>query len=300
MAILRSSLINWQLGLQETTMELTRYLLDHAAMIRILLLAVAIALFGIWETLAPLRMGRSEHKWSRVMHNLTLAFLNTVVVRLLVPGAGISVAYYGAIHNFGLFNHLAVPVYLSVAVSIVVLDLGTYWQHVVFHAFMPLWRLHRVHHTDCDLDFSSGMRFHPLEICLSLLYKGVVILLLGAPAVAVLLFETLLNILSLFNHANIAVSQRWEPKLRALIVTPKMHWVHHSTVAAESRRNFGFCLSVWDRLFGSYLAAPRAGYANETLGVEGFESRDTMRLLSLLRQPFSGTHVGEARYLGKP
>jgi len=204
----------------------------------------------------------------------------------LAPGAVIAVAIAGEARGWGLLNALALPLWVAVPAGMVLLDLAIYFQHVMFHAVPALWRLHRVHHADLDFDVTTGTRFHPLEILLSTGIKCAVVAASGAPAVSVLAFELLLNATAMFNHANASVAPGVERWLRWLLVTPDMHRVHHSVRYEESSSNFGFNLPLWDRIFGTYRAQPRAGHAAMTIGVDAFRSPEEMRLDRLLLQPF--------------
>ena len=241
-------------------------------------------LVALWEVLAPkraLRFSRAQ-RWP---HNLGLIVVNAGILRLVAPGAAIAVALAGEAHGWGIFNVLTLPSWVTILIAVVLLDLAVYFQHVLFHAVPALWRLHRVHHADADYDVTTGLRFHPIEIVLSLGIKCAVIAALGAPAVAVLAFEVLLNGASMFNHANARlpfVVDRW---LRWLIVTPDMHRVHHSVVPREMNSNFGFNLPWWDRLFGTYRAQPAAGHEAMRIGVDGLQGAEEVRLTRLLMQP---------------
>ena len=241
-------------------------------------------LVALWEVLAPKRIPRFTRA-QRWPHNLALIALNAGIVRLLAPGAAIAVALAGEAHGWGLFNVVTLPSWATILIAVVLLDLAVYFQHVLFHAVPALWCLHRVHHADADYDVTTGLRFHPIEILLSLGIKCAVIAALGAPAVAVFAFEVLLNGASMFNHANgrlPLVVDRW---LRWLVVTPDMHRVHHSVVPRELNSNFGFNLPWWDRLFGTYRAQPAAGHEAMRIGVDGLQGREEIRLTRLLTQP---------------
>jgi len=241
-------------------------------------------LVALWEALAPRRPSRLTRA-QRWPHNLGLIALNVGIVRLVAPGAAIAVAIAGEADGWGLFNVLALPSWAAILLGVVLLDLAIYFQHVLFHAVPVLWRLHRVHHADVDYDVTTGLRFHPIEILLSLGIKCAVIAALGAPAIAVLVFEVLLNGASMFNHANgrlPLVVDRW---LRWLVVTPDMHRVHHSVIPRELNSNFGFNLPWWDRLFGTYRAQPAAGHEAMRIGVDGLQGPEEVRLTRLLTQP---------------
>ena len=188
--------------------------------------------------------------------------------------------------GFGLLNVIRLPDWLALLVSVLVLDLAIYLQHVLFHAVPALWRLHRMHHADLEFDVTTGLRFHPIEIALSMLIKFAVVAAIGAPALSVLVFEVLLNATSMFNHANMRIPTWIDRVLRWLVVTPDMHRVHHSIVARETNSNFGFNLPWWDRLFGTYRDQPAAGHRDMTIGIEQFREPGEQRLDRMLTQPF--------------
>lgn len=252
------------------------------------------AFFGVlgamafWELKAPRRV-LALPRWQRWPGNLGIVALDALLVRLLVPVAGAGMAMLAAAQGWGLFNQVPVPFWLAAFLSVVLLDLAIYVQHVVFHAVPALWRVHRMHHADLDFDVTTGARFHPIEIALSMLIKLGVIVALGAPAMAVVLFEILLNATSMFNHGNVRLPAAVDRVLRFLIVTPDMHRVHHSIKRRETDSNFGFNLSLWDRLFGTYRAQPEGGHEGMTLGIPDFrDPRDCATLPGMLTIPFRG------------
>jgi sterol desaturase/sphingolipid hydroxylase (fatty acid hydroxylase superfamily) len=189
-------------------------------------------------------------------------------------------------NGWGLFNVVAVPAWIAVPLAVILLDLIIYLQHVLFHAVPVLWRLHRMHHADLDFDVTTGVRFHPIEILLSMIIKFGAVAALGTPAVAVLIFEVLLNATSMFSHGNVRIPARLERVLRWLMVTPEMHRVHHSIIPQETNSNFGFNLPWWDRLFGTYRAQPLAGHEDMTIGIEQFRDPAELRFHRMLLQPF--------------
>jgi sterol desaturase/sphingolipid hydroxylase (fatty acid hydroxylase superfamily) len=263
------------------------FLLAHEPVIRLGAFAGIFAVMALWEVLAPRRrqvVGR-RRRWPA---NLGIVVLDSVLVRLMFPTAAVGVALYADTHSWGLFHALGVPGWLAVAASLVLLDLTIYLQHVVLHAVPLLWRLHRMHHTDLEFDVTTGARFHPLEILLSLVIKLGVIVALGAPAVAVLAFEVVLNVTSMFNHGNVRLPRQLDRMLRWLLVTPDMHRVHHSWHPDETNSNFGFNLSWWDRLFGTYRASPRDGQIGMTIGINQFRDPRELRLDRMLWQPLRG------------
>ena len=251
------------------------------------------AIVALWEAAAPRRRAAFTRR-ARWPHNLGLLVLDGVVVRLVAPGAAIAVAIAGEAHGWGLVNALALPAWIAVPLAIILLDLAIYFQHVTFHAVPALWRLHRVHHTDLDFDVTTGTRFHPIEILISTLIKMAAVAAIGAPAVAVLVFEVLLNATAMFNHANGRMPVWLDRWVRLLVVTPDMHRVHHSVAYNETNSNFGFNLPWWDRLFGTYRAQPAAGHEAMTIGVDAFRSPADLRLDRLLIQPFRDTPGGYA------
>lgn len=246
--------------------------------------ATLFAALALWEWRAPRRrlvVGR-RGRW---FGNLGILAIDLVAVRLLVPTAAVGIALIAARSGWGLLPFLGVLYWPAAVVSVVVLDLTIWTQHYVFHHVPLLWRLHRVHHADIDIDVTTGVRFHPLEILLSLVIKMAAVVALGAPAAAVVVFELVLNATSMFNHSNVALPAWLEPAARWLIVTPQMHEVHHSAERAETDSNFGFNLPWWDRLFGTYRARPAAGDA-VVAGLPVFRDAAERRLLRLLTQPF--------------
>lgn len=208
------------------------------------------------------------------------------MTRIIAPTGAVGFALFAEAHDLGLFNVVALPVWLELVLALLTLDLAIYLQHRLFHYAPVLWRLHRMHHSDLDVDVTTGARFHPIEILLSLGIKFVVIVPLGLPPLAVLLFEIGLNATSMFNHSNVRVSPAIERVLRCLVVTPDMHRVHHSVVRRETDSNFGFNFPWWDRLFGTYRAQPEAGHDGMTIGIEQFREPTELRLDRMLTQPF--------------
>jgi sterol desaturase/sphingolipid hydroxylase (fatty acid hydroxylase superfamily) len=220
-----------------------------------------------WEVVAP-RRPQAIGRWARWPNNLGVVIIDTILLRLLFPAAAVGAALGGEEQGWGLLNNLPLPPWTAVIAAVIVLDLAIYFQHVLFHAVPALWRLHRMHHADLEFDVTTGVRFHPLEILVSMVIKLGVVLALGAPALAVLIFEVLLNATSMFNHGNVLLPQPIDRVLRTIVVTPEMHRVHHSIAPAETNSNFGFNLPWWDRLFGTYRAQPAAGHAGMTIGIE--------------------------------
>ena len=212
--------------------------------------------------------------------------LDTVLTRIIAPTGAVGFGLLAEAHGWGLFNVVALPAWIELVLALFLLDLAIYLQHRLFHYVPVLWRLHRMHHADLDVDVTTGARFHPVEILLSLGIKFIVIVVLGTPSLAVLLFEIALNATSMFNHSNVRVPPVIERVLRLLVVTPDMHRVHHSVVRRETDSNFGFNFPWWDRLFGTYRPQPEAGHQAMTLGIEQFRDPHELRLDRMLTQPF--------------
>jgi sterol desaturase/sphingolipid hydroxylase (fatty acid hydroxylase superfamily) len=245
-------------------------------------------LMALWEVLAPRRQ-YSASRPLRWASNLGLVFLNTLIVRTLLPFGTVSVALLAQERGWGLLPYFSPPDWLAVALSVLALDLVIYFQHVLLHAVPTLWRLHMVHHADLDFDVTTGLRFHTLEILLSLGIKMAAIVLLGTPVLAVILFELLLNATSMFSHGNGRLPDWLDHVLRWFLVTPDMHRVHHSVRVRETNSNFGFNVPWWDYLFGTYRAQPADGHEAMTVGLEQFrEERKSERLLWMLALPFLG------------
>ena len=242
------------------------------------------AAMAVWEWVAPRRVLRMP-KGARWTANLGVAALNTLLVRLLFPAAAVGAAAVAADHGWGVVALLNLPVWAAVPLSLVALDLAIYFQHVLFHAVPTLWRLHRVHHADLDFDVTTGLRFHPIETILSMFLKLSVVVALGPPVLAVLVFEVLLNATSMFNHGNVRLADSGERVLRSVFVTPDMHRVHHSVLRQEANSNFGFCLSWWDRLLGTYRAQPMAGHEGMTIATAHLQDARDQTLGWLLRLP---------------
>ena len=257
----------------------------HEAALRLGAFLGVLAAVAGWEALSPRRVRRFR-RTERWPHNLGLLALNGLLLRLVAPAAAVGVALAGEARGWGLLHALAMPAWAKVLAAVVLLDLAIYFQHVLFHAVPALWRLHRPHHTDTDFDVTTGTRFHPIEIALSMAVKCGVVAAIGAPAIAVLVFEVLLNVTAIFNHANGRLPASLDRWLRWFVVTPDMHRVHHSIIVRETNSNFGFNLPYWDHLFGTYRAQPAHGHEAMTIGLEAFRDLKEVRLDRLLTQPF--------------
>ena len=268
-------------------------LLANEPIVRIGLFLGILAAMALWEVAVP-RRRREIPRMVRWTNNFGLVVLDTVLVRLVFPIVAVGMAVFAAERGWGLFNAVEVPVWAAFVLSVLALDLAIYLQHVMFHAVPALWRLHRMHHADLEFDVSTGLRFHPIEILLSMGLKLAVVAVLGPPAAAVLVFEVLLNATSMFNHANIHIPERIDRFLRLLVVTPDMHRVHHSVLPSETNSNFGFNLPWWDRLLGTYRPQPRKGHNGMTIGIEQFRTQRELWLDRMLIQPLHGPANGYA------
>ena len=262
-------------------------LLAYEPAIRLAAFAGVFAVMAAWEWIVPRRKQAIGRTW-RWPNNLGVVVVDALLVRILFPTAAVGLALIAEAQGFGLFNMVAFPWWIAVVLSVVILDLAIYLQHVLFHAVPALWRLHRMHHADLDIDVTTGLRFHPIEIVLSILIKFAVIAVLGAPAAAVLIFEVLLNATSMFNHSNVRIPAGIDRVLRWFVVTPDMHRIHHSILSRETNSNFGFNLPWWDHLLGTYRAQPEVGHEGMTIGIEQFRNPRELRLDRMLLQPFRG------------
>ncbi len=269
-------------------MNFEDFVLSHEPTIRLGFFLGVFALVALWELAAP-RRALVVSKARRWASNLGLVVLNTVMLRLLFPLAAVGVAAFCVQNGWGLINHFRVPFVLAVPLAVIAMDFVIWLQHVMVHAVPALWRLHRVHHADLDYDVTTGARFHPIEIILSMLIKFATIVVLGPPVVAVVIFEVLLNATAMFNHGNIRLPAGLDRALRWFVVTPDMHRVHHSVEDDETNSNFGFNLPWWDRLFGTYRDQPRAGHEGMTIGIRGYDNPGEVdRLDGMLLLPFKG------------
>ncbi|GLR68197.1 sterol desaturase [Acidocella aquatica] len=267
---------------------MAQFLLTHGPTLRLVVSFGLLAVLAAAEAWRPRRM-RSLTRGQRWPGNLGIAVADALAVKLLFPLAAFGVAVFAAQRGWGGLNLWNIPEWLKIVLALLGLDLTIYLQHVLFHAVPVLWRLHRMHHTDLDLDVTSGARFHPIEIILSMGIKLAAVVALGAPAVSVLLFEIILNATAMFNHSNLALPLGVDRTLRLLVVTPDMHRVHHSVIPAETNSNFGFNIPWWDRLLGTYRAQPAAGHEGMSIGLAAFrDPAATSRFDAMLVQPFSG------------
>ena len=269
-------------------MSLEEFILANEKQIRMGFFFGVLVIMALWEIAAP-RRKLTVSKTLRWTNNIGLVFFNSFILRILFPAAAVGVAISAKEQGLGLFNVYAVSPYIAVAASVIIMDFVIYLQHVMVHAVPVLWRLHRVHHADPDYDVTTGARFHTFEIILSMLIKFATILLLGPPVIAVILFEIILNATAMFNHSNIGLPAGLDRALRWFLVTPDMHRVHHSVEDDEANSNFGFSLTWWDRIFGTYRDQPRGGHQGMTIGIHKYrDTKDVSWLTGMLTLPFRG------------
>ena len=272
-------------------MPMTESILAAEPQLRLAVFLGVLVVMAFWELAAP-RRRQEIPRLIRWTNNLALVVVDTILLRLSFPILAVGLAAMAESRGWGLFNIIDVPGRAAILVSVIVLDLVIYLQHVMFHAVPALWRLHRMHHTDLEFDVTTGLRFHPVEILLSMGVKLAVVVALGPPAVAVLIFEVLLNATAMFNHSNIRLPMLVDRFLRLIVVTPDMHRVHHSIRPEETNSNFGFNLPWWDRLLGTYKAQPAAGHEGMSIGIEQFRTRRELWLDRMLVQPVKGPASG--------
>jgi sterol desaturase/sphingolipid hydroxylase (fatty acid hydroxylase superfamily) len=242
-------------------------------------------LVALWEILGPRRVLTAPKTW-RWANNLGLTFFNSFLLRALFPILAVGMAALAAEKGWGLLNIIELPIWAAVVIAIVLQDLIIYAQHVLFHHVPIFWRLHKMHHADVDYDVTTGARFHPIEIFLSMAIKLAVVVLLGAPVISVILFEIILSTMAMFNHANAGLPLALDRIVRMFVVTPDMHRVHHSITLPEFNRNFGFNLAIWDRIFGTYQAQPKAGHTEMTIGLKEYQKDRKQSIFWMILLPF--------------
>ena len=271
--------------LKKVEREMNKFIFDHEIVIRLGFFLGILILMGLWEMVSPRRL-LSTSKRSRWFCNLGLLIIDTAVLRVVLPVAAVGVAIFVEDRSWGILNNIALPYWMAILFGVIGLDFVIYLQHAMFHAIPAFWRLHMMHHTDLDFDVTTGVRFHPIEILLSMVIKIAAVMVMGVSATAVLIFEVLLNATSLFNHGNVRLPSHVDWVLRLFVVTPEMHRVHHSVVIRETNSNFGFNLPWWDRLLGTYRDQPAAGHEGMTIGLSHFRDPNALTLPFLLILPF--------------
>ena len=269
-------------------MNLTNYVVTNEAVIRISFFLGILSAMALWEILAPKR-ALTVSKTVRWLNNLGLVFFNSFLLRVIFPAAAVGIAAFASQQGWGLLNFYDIPFWLAVIIAVIALDFIIYLQHVLVHAVPLLWRLHRMHHADLDIDVTTGTRFHPFEIIISMLIKFATIVVLGPPVLSVVIFEVLLNGTAMFNHSNVRLPAGLDRVLRWFVVTPDMHRVHHSVEDDEANSNFGFNLPWWDHLFGTYRDQPRGGHQGMTIGIHKYrEPKLVSWFPGMLWLPFKG------------
>lgn len=259
-------------------------LTQHEGTLRLGIFAGLLVLFIALETLLP-RKKRVMPRARRWITNIAIVCIDTVLVRVLFPIVAVGIAIWASTKGWGFFNLIDAPLWLSIPASIIALDFLIYVQHRIFHRVPVFWAMHKVHHTDRDLDVTSALRFHPAEIIVSMFYKFACVILLGAPAAAVIVFEILLNSCAMFNHANLRLPRWLDKTLRLVLVTPDMHRVHHSVIERETNSNYGFCLPWWDRMLGTYNDQPEGGHDGMVVGLSEHQDDKPSELLYSLALP---------------
>lgn len=269
-------------------MGINEFVIVNEKLIRMGFFFGMLILMALWEIFAP-RRALTISKAVRWANNLGLVFFNSILLRVFFPAAAVGMAVFASENGWGIFNYYQLPFWITVLVSVVVMDFIIYLQHVMFHAVPALWRLHRMHHADLDFDVTTGARFHPVEIILSMLIKFATIVVLGPSVVVVVIFEVVLNATAMFNHANVRLPLGLDKVLRWIVVTPDMHRVHHSVEDDEANSNFGFNLPWWDRLFGTYRDQPRGGHDGMKIGIRKYrEPKQVAWLPGMMMLPFKG------------
>ncbi len=261
--------------------------MDNELLIRLGFFFGILILMFLWEVIAP-RRPLTTSKITRWFSNLCLVLIDSIVVRLIFPTTLVGIAFLAQQRGWGIFNQFEMPSLLKITLSVLILDLAIYLQHIMFHSIPLFWRLHMVHHSDMDIDVTTGIRFHPIEIVLSMGIKMIAAILIGPPPIAVVVFEVLLNGTSMFNHGNVRYPQHIDSFLRLLVVTPEMHRVHHSTIRWETNSNLGFNFPWWDRLFGTYRDQPAKGHLEMSIGLDQFKEPNKLTLPWLIVLPFIG------------
>lgn len=267
-------------------MDFSSSITEHEPTIRLVVFVGLFGIFALSEWIRP-RRPLTLSKPQRWITNAAIVVIDSVLVRLLFPAAAVGIALWAQSKGYGLFNITTMPVWIAGLVSIVALDFAVWLSHLLSHKIPLFWRFHRMHHSDRDIDVSTAIRFHPIEIIVSMAYKVAWVIALGAPAWSVILFEIILNGVAMFNHSNLKLPLPVDAFLRSFVVTPDMHRVHHSAIREETDSNYGFNLSIWDRLFGTYIAQPKLGHDAMTIGLAQWQDDDKPAKLSwALSVPF--------------
>jgi len=261
-------------------------MMEHETWLRLAAFIGVFCVMALWEIIAPRR--RLRYGKSRWPANLGIVILDSLLARVVLPGGAVAAAIWAESNNIGLLPLLHLPDIMLILIAIIVMDFIIYAQHVLFHFVPVLWRLHQVHHADRDIDITTGLRFHPVEILISMLIKIAAVVALGAPVIAVIIFEVILNAMAMFNHSNVRLPKALDAIIRLLLITPDVHRVHHSIIYQETNSNYGFNLSIWDKLCGTYRAQPELGHDKVVIGLPDLQHAPTHHLFWMLRLPFIG------------
>jgi len=268
---------------------MNQYIAEHEGLIRLSVFGGVLVLMLVLETIFP-RKTRTQNRLLHIATNMGIVVLYTILMRVIVivvaVGAAVGVAAFAMENGWGLLNLIDMPIWVHIFISTILLDLAVYWQHVASHKIPIIWAFHKMHHADRDIDATTGIRFHPVEIVLSMAYKMLIVLILGPHVVGVILFEVILNGSAMFNHANLRLPLWLDKVVRLVFVTPDMHRVHHSVIARETNSNYGFNLSMWDKIFGSYIDQPKDGHDDMTIGLPEYQTDKPSHLLWCLILPF--------------
>lgn len=274
---------------------MSQWIIINEDILRLSILLSSLAIMILWELRRPARKLRYPRRL-RWYSNFGIVALNAIILRVMMPVLATGSAFWAEQQGWGILHQSSWPTAINIIIAFLLLDMAMYFQHVLVHAVPLFWRFHRMHHADLDIDTSTGLRFHPVEIVVSMALKISFIITIGAPVLAVLLFEISLSSSSIFNHGNVRLPSRLELLVRRLIVTPDMHRIHHSMISEETNSNYGFSLSIWDHMFGTYRAQPVAGHVDMDIGVEHFRSAKDLHLHRMLIQPFrSVSHTNQRR-----
>lgn len=261
---------------------------DHELALRLMSFGGVLVIMALVEVLIP-KKTRTMPRTSRWTTNLLLVVVDSLVLRITMPILAVALASWSEVNNIGVLNWLSLPSFIEIIAAVILLDMAIYFQHVMSHKMPMLWMFHKVHHADRDIDVTTGLRFHPIEIVFSMFYKLVWILLLGPSASAVILFEIILNGSAMFNHSNISLSKKLDNRLRKIIVTPDSHRVHHSVIQQETDSNYGFFLSIWDKLFGTYNPQPKDTHDGMIIGLDEYQTAAPSTLKWCLTVPWQKT-----------
>ena len=263
----------------------TAFLTDSPGRMALTLSLSLFVTLAVLEAIFP-RKRRTMPRLKRWTTNILFIIIGSVATRLMGPIVALGAAGFAVHQGIGLFNWISLPMWLEFVCALVLLDLALYFQHVISHKVPVFWAIHKVHHADRDIDVTTALRFHPLELVLSMLYKCVVVILIGPSVFVVFIFTIILNLCAMFNHSNLGLPLWLDRILRLILVTPDMHRVHHSAVRGETNSNYGFSIAMWDRIFGTYIAQPAAGHDGVTIGLMGYQTTEPTKLWWSLKLPF--------------